>query len=232
MPELLAMGFETKQRVIRTPSFLPRVVTQTSALLVAIERQHHRIQIEEDTRRGRGQSEKLLAQLIVQAHQLTNGLRRKSLQESPQCGLVGKALQPQQRQKRTVVLKNLGLIDAAQSGHERIQQSQDQVARLIFPEPLRDLQTILQPPAQAEPVAKSLDQHHPAEVSQAVVGEGKTQSFQAFWHDPKTKIPTLETDSQTYLLGRFVKMMKSSTTTRKKQGILDQITESSRIFEV
>src|SRR6266511_2607887 len=104
-----------------------------------------------------GQAEQLRAQLIVQAGHLPDRLGGKSAQESAQGRLVGKCLQPSQRKKQTVVAQHLRFAEPWQSRNEDVEEKQNQISRVVSGPPWRRLKNPLQPPTQAQPVAKALN---------------------------------------------------------------------------
>ena len=73
----------------------------------------------------------------MQGDQLADDLGGEALEESPQGSLIGKAREPQQGEKGSVVLQNLGLVDASQARHDGVQESQNQIAGKIVGMPLR-----------------------------------------------------------------------------------------------
>ena len=62
---------------------------------------------------------------------------------------------------------------------------------------------------QAQAVAKTMNQHHAAEVSKLGVVEAKTQCSQAFWHDRRIGIAGFGAMTQSSLLGYFVSKGKN-----------------------
>ena len=65
MPELLQMGFEAKERMIRSAAVFLGVVTYFGKLVFSIDREDDRIQIEDQGGSGFGQSKQLGSELIV-----------------------------------------------------------------------------------------------------------------------------------------------------------------------
>src|ERR1039457_1540631 len=115
MPELLPLTFETENWVIGRPTFGFGVIPQARSLLLAVESQDDRIQMELQRTSRLGKGKQLGAQLIVQARQLANGLGRQPLEKAAQARLIGTLFEPQQGQKETIILKLVGLVDALQT---------------------------------------------------------------------------------------------------------------------
>src|SRR5882724_12638003 len=130
VPELLPLGFEAQQRMIRAAAPLFGVVTQASALLLSVNGKHHTVQIEDQRRAGLGQTEQPLAQSVVQPYQLADRLRFYALQKTTQRRGIRKAIQTQQRKERTIVLQNFGPADPSKSGDQNIEHRQEQVGWL------------------------------------------------------------------------------------------------------
>src|SRR2546423_6371973 len=180
MPELLTMSFKTENGMIGGTPLLPGIVTFAGALLFAIKRQHNRIQMKLQLAARCRRSKQFAAQPIMQAHHLSNRRRGHAFEKTAKSALIGKTLQSDQRKKQSVVLQNLGFIDALNSGNQDEEQSDDHVLRAII-EPTRScLEDALEPTTQAQLVTKSLNQEQSAEMSQRIAFERKLQFLQAF----------------------------------------------------
>ena len=191
MPEFLPMRFEAKQGMIRPASFLFGIVSNPSSLLLAVNRDHHRIDVEGQTRGLLGQFPQISPQTVVQSGQLPNRLRTQSFQKYSQCRLIREALQSQNLQKKSVVLQYLGLVDALESHDDRIQQSQDQFGRMVLGLMGRiiPIQTLLDLFLEADLFAKTMNQGHPAKMSQMGFLEEKFDFSQSFGHGTQTILP-------------------------------------------
>ena len=155
---------------------------------MAVNRNHHRIDIEGQTGGLLGQFPQIRSQTVVHSGQLPNRLRTQSLQESAQGRLIWKPLQSQHRQEGTVVLQNLGLVDALEPHDNRIQQSQNQLGRMIlrWMAGIMPLQTLLDSFLEADPFAKTVNQGHSTEVSQMGPLEEKLNIAGSFGHGTQT----------------------------------------------
>jgi hypothetical protein len=136
-----------------------------------------------------GQGEQIGAQAVVKTYQLSNGFGRKALQEPAQGALVGKSLHPQHLQKSAVVLKDVGLVDAAQPHNDCEEQGHNQFGWVIGRSSLQ----LVHMPAQPQPFAKSLDQPHSTEVCKVRFLERETEFLGSSGHP-----------AQSTLLGAFV----------------------------
>jgi len=94
--------------------------------------------------------------------------------------LIWEFLQSDQRQEQSIILENLGPIDALEAGDQHIEERHDYVLWAIIDPTGRGLQDALKAPAQAKLVTKSLNQKQAAEVRQGVAVERKIQCLQAF----------------------------------------------------
>jgi hypothetical protein len=164
MPELLKMGLEAQQGMVGAPAPFFGIVAYLGKLGLALDREDYGIQIEDQRGSGCGQREQLGAKLVVKSHQLTNCPGREPFEKPSQRGLIGKSGESQQGEKDPVVLQDLGLVDPSQSGHDGIEQSQDQIGGEILGAAWRDPDILLNPPAESELVAKSLEKYHATEV--------------------------------------------------------------------
>lgn len=144
MPEFLKMGLEAQQRMIGSSAPFLGVVAHFGELGLSVNRQHHGIQIEDQRGPGFGQEKQPCAELIVQGNELADRLGREPLEESSQGGLIGKPGQTQQGEKGAIVLQDLGLVDAAQTCHDRIEKRQDHIGRKIVRIAVRNLDAFLE----------------------------------------------------------------------------------------
>lgn len=122
MPELLKMGFEAEQGMIRTSSWLFGIVSDLGPLVFSIDDQDDRVEIERQAGTRFGKMKQLLSELIVNHDYLTDRFGRESFEESPEGGLIGKSGKPKKIQKGSVVLKNLGLVDSPQTSNDDVDE--------------------------------------------------------------------------------------------------------------
>jgi hypothetical protein len=193
MPELLETGFEAKQGMVGPAAWLLGVVSHPSAFGPTVDNEDRGVHIEDKRIAMMGQGEQIGAQAVVKTYQLSNAFGRKALQEPAQGALVGESLQPKHFQESAVVLKDVGLVDAAQSHNDREEQGHDQLGRVIGRSSLQLVHMLLKKPAQLQPFAKSLDQPHSAEVRKVRFLEGETKFSGPSGHP-----------AQSTLLGAFV----------------------------
>jgi len=113
MPEFLQVGFEAQEGMVGSAAVLFRVVPHFGKLGFSIDREHDRVQIEDQRGSGFGQSKQLGSELIVQGDELANGFWGEPFEESPKRGLVGKPRETQQGKEDPVVLQDFGLVDSS-----------------------------------------------------------------------------------------------------------------------
>lgn len=123
MPEFLKMGLEAEQGMVGTPSPFLGIVADLGKLGFAIESQDYGIQVEDETGSGLGESKEYGSKLIVQSHQLADGLGGKSFEKAAQSRLIGEFRESQQREEGSVVLQDLGLVDSSQASDDHIKES-------------------------------------------------------------------------------------------------------------
>src|SRR5882724_11806759 len=127
-------------------------------------------------------SKQLCPQSVMQPNHLSNGRRWNTPKKTAERCLIRKLLQSDQRQKQSIVLENLGLVDALDAGDQYIEERHDEVLGTIVDPVGRGFENALEPATQAELVTKSLNQEQPTEMRQGVALERKLQCLQAFRH--------------------------------------------------
>ena len=105
---------------------------------------------------------------------MADRLGRKPFKKSPQGRLIGKPGKSQQGEKGAIVLQYLGLVDTAQTCHDRIEKSQDHIGRKIVGIALRNFDIILDDPSESKLVAKTLKKYHSTEVGEMGIDEHET----------------------------------------------------------
>jgi hypothetical protein len=188
VPEFLAMRLETKQRMITSASWLPGVVADARALLPAVNGDHHRIDVEDQTGSFVRYLPEIGSEAVVQSYPLTNRLWAQALQKPSQSRLIGKATQPQNVQKESVVLQDLGFVDALHPHDDRVEQRQSQLGAMILGlfVTIVSVQTLLNSLLQNNLLAKTVNQSHSAKVRQVGSLEEKSNISGAFWHGTQT----------------------------------------------
>jgi len=128
LPTILAPSFETQQRKVRwTPAFLG-VVAHLGSLLMAVDRQHRAVQIEDGPRRS---SHHRRSPRVVQSDQGISSSASQPQQEASQAGGLGIARQARQGMKHTVVAQRFGRLDASQTQDEWIKQRFQRLADTV-----------------------------------------------------------------------------------------------------
>lgn len=163
------------------------MVSHAGSLLFPVNGDDIRIQIEDQRGPCRGQGKQIGSQAVVEPNQLANRLGREAFQESSQSRLIGETRKSQHLQEGSVVLQDFGLVDAAQSHHDGIDQSQNQFGRMVI------LVSLIEPNIFLQEFFES-GLLHPTEVSNMGFVEGKTDFWGTFWHN-----------AQNALLGSFVR---------------------------
>src|SRR6266853_167506 len=168
VPKLLAVSFKAQNRMIGRPPHFLWVVTQARPLLLAIERENHRVQVENQARAPIRKAEQLCPHWIMQLGNLPDGFGREAAQKAAQRGLVGKPLQSNQRTKQSVVLKDLGFIDAWKASDQNIEKHQNEIRWMIVDPAGSASENTFQSAAQTQLVTKTLDKEQTSEVSKRV----------------------------------------------------------------
>ncbi len=100
-----------------------------------------------------------------------NDLRIDSFEESAQTAGIGKLPYADDLLKSTVALKNFRFAEAVDSGHQSIEDSQDQLDRVIITGSLRERDLFLQIPFDSEFLAKLMNKEDAPKVSQIVLSQ-------------------------------------------------------------
>jgi hypothetical protein len=188
MPEFLTIGFEAKQWMIRSSAWFLGIVPDLRSFLFPVNRDDHRIQIEDQTCRFAWQSEQVGPQAVLKPDQLSDGLRTQSFQKSSQCGLIRKTVQAKNLQKKSIVLQDFGLVDPLHPHDNCIKQSEDQFGRMILGSILEtmSLQTHLDVLLEIDLFAKTMNQQHSSKVRQMTFSEENTYIPGSFGHGMQT----------------------------------------------
>lgn len=182
VPEFLEMGLEAEQGMIRASSRFLGIVAHTGPLLFAVDHDHHRIYIEDERGPAGRQTKKINSQAVVQPNQLSDGFGRQTLQKATQGTLIGKGMEPQHLEKRSIVLEDLGLVDSPKSHDDRKDQSHHDFGWAVQTVPTQYTDVLLNQPAKPQLVAKTLDQPHSTEVSYVGFVEGNMDFSGSLWH--------------------------------------------------
>jgi len=188
MPEFLAMRFETEERMIGSSSWLLGIVANSSTLLLAVNSNYYRIQIENQAGAFVGQTPKVSSQAVVKPRQLANRLRIQSFQKPAQSCLIRKTTQSQNLQEETVVLQDFGLVDTFQSHNNGVQQCQNQLGRMIFLVLRRKADRFLQKLFESKLLAKTVNQEHSTVMRQMAASEENFDFAMSFWHNTQTSL--------------------------------------------
>src|SRR5207249_1754298 len=178
------------------------------------------------------QGKQLGSQVVVEGHQLTNDLGRHPIQEAAQRGLVGKTRKAEQGKEGSVVLQDVGFVDASQARHDRIEEGQNEIRGMVVGIALGYAYPLLQQTAKSELVAKTLQQYHSPEVSQMSLAKGKTQCSQGLGHVGRTIARGFSPCTQTPLKVNFVCRAIYSPRSAKILCLAKILVPSSRFIEV
>ncbi len=182
-PSIPAVSLETNQGMITGPSGFFGIVSYLGLFdFPAENRKNCRIQIEDETRAWFGKGKHLFAQEVVDTHDSFQFFRGNTFQEFPQGGRLGKIFQTQKAFETTVVLKNLGVVDALDSGDHTVNQRQYHFCGLIQAGLPLPWNIPLQETPQIQFSAKPLKKQHTGEVRQTCFPEGELDISDAFGH--------------------------------------------------
>ena len=171
MPEISGLPFEAHQGMVRGAAPLARIVAQARFLLVPVQGQHRRVQVEQHAAQLLGTLTQLREQAIVQPAELGQPAQREAAEESAQRSRIRIGGQPDERLEDAVPAQQLGRFETPQAEDDWIQERQQHFRDGVTIVALRESHSIAKALAQAQPVEESMEQKHPTIPSQAVACE-------------------------------------------------------------
>jgi hypothetical protein len=136
VPEVLGSAFEAQQRVIRRPPPLDWVVADPGLLLLTIDDEHGRVDIEDQPRRRMRMGRHALEEAVVEPAQLRQYRRGYAQQDAAERGGVGIVGQPGQVLKHAVLPQQVRRFDPLQTEDHGVQQGQQHLADAVGIVPL------------------------------------------------------------------------------------------------
>jgi len=183
MPAIPASAFETNQWMITRTSGLFGIVSDFGFFdLPAEHRQNGGIEIEDQAAGISSELPNSLAQRVVNAYQPIELLRADALEEFSQGGRAGKAFEPQQTLKVTVVSQNARVGEPLHASDHRVDHGQYQFCWMIAQAAAIPANLPLQQPFDIEFSTKLLEQEHPAVMRQGGIVEGDFDISDTFAH--------------------------------------------------
>ena len=182
MPEVLAPALETQQRVIRRPTAFERVVADLGLLLLAIEDEHGRVDIENQPRRRVRSCRHACQEAIVQRAQLGECRRCHAQQESPQRGGIRIGVQPREVLEHAVLPQQLGRLDPFQPEDHRVEQGEQRLADAVAVVALLQPDHLPEGSLETDPAEEPMDEVGSAVVSERADPELECQISRAFGH--------------------------------------------------
>ncbi len=114
VPEVPGLPLETDQRMVRGPAALPRVVAAARLLLMSVQGQDRRVQIEQRAPQRPRALTQSGEQAIVQTAEPGQSTDGEAPEKAPQRRRIGISGQPRERLEDTVALQQLGRLDPPQ----------------------------------------------------------------------------------------------------------------------
>lgn len=182
IPEVFALPLEAQQRMIRRPPMFDRIVADLRSLLLAVEDQHCRVDIENQPRRAFWLYRHERQKSIVQAAQLRQRARGGPQQKTAQGGGIGISLQAGQVLEDTIVPEQLSSLDPSQAKNHRIQESEEQFATTVAIVALRHFDLLPERSFHPDSCQKPMQEVHTAIVGQALRTEHDPQFPWPFSH--------------------------------------------------
>lgn len=157
MPEFLQVGFETEKGMIGTPPRFLGIVSNRRFLGLPVNNDDNRVYIEGQAVTLLRPCKQVVPQAVVKPHHLPNLPWCQTLEKTTECRLVRKMFEPQHFQEGSVVLQDLGLVDTPQPHDDGVDQSQDELRRMIAFVSTFDPNVLLKQLLQAQLAAKTLN---------------------------------------------------------------------------
>lgn len=192
MPEVLRLSFETKQRVIRWPSMLDRVVANLRLFLFSVDHKDCGIHVEDKTPGWMGLADHLCQEPIVKLAQLGQGLGCHAQQESSEGAGIGIGRQSAQISKDPIGLQQLRGLDAFEAEDDGIENRQQQLAHTVAIVALAQTDVHCHCIFETDASQKTVQQIDATVMRQALAAEGNSEFSGSSWHY-----------SEPYLLGSF-----------------------------
>ncbi len=138
MPEVLRLPFETKQRMIRWPSPLDRVVTHFSLFLSSVEHKDRGIHVEDNTPGRMGLGDHLCQEPIMELAQPGQGLGCHAQQESSEGSRIGISGQSAQVAEDPIGVQEIRGLDSFEPKDHGIEDGKNHFADTVAVVPLRE----------------------------------------------------------------------------------------------
>jgi len=182
VPEVSALAFKAQERMVGRSSALDGVVTDPSLLLLAVDDEHGRVDVQDESRWDSPMDREAVKKTVVQSAQPREDGRGDAQQEAPQGGCIGIAWQSSEILKDAILAEQLGCLDAVEPEENGIEQRQkhlaDAVAVVALMESNIGGQRVLEPDPRQEAV-----QHIDAAVTRQRAGAKRnSKSTRALGH--------------------------------------------------
>ena len=127
-PDIPGFAFEAKERLIRRTTSLFGVEPDASSLLLAIDRDHVGIQVEDHGGKRVGFHEELSSESVVERLKGTQAARAEAFQKSSEGGWIWEGRKIGQILEDPILLQEDVGFDPSQSENDRIKNREDGVA--------------------------------------------------------------------------------------------------------
>ena len=171
VPKVPGLPLEADQRMVRGPAALPRIVASTRLLLMAVQGQDRRVQIEQHPPQRPRALTQLGEQAVVQAPEPGQSANGEALEKTPQRRGIGICRQPCERLEDAVALQQLGGLDPSQPQDDWVEQREQHLGNRISVVALGKANLLVETLAQMQALEKAVEQKHAAIPRQMVAGE-------------------------------------------------------------
>jgi hypothetical protein len=173
VPAILGLALEAYQGMIRGTAALARVVADACLLLMSVEGQHGRIQVEQDSPQWLRALTHLRQKIIVKSAELEHAAQTKTSEEPAQRGRIRIGRQTRKCLEDTISTQQLGRLDPAQSQDDGIQQSKKHLGSGVGIVALGET-NVLEVPTHTQSLEEAVDQVDATEPREVVACEHDT----------------------------------------------------------
>ena len=166
MPEVLGLPLEAEQRVIRRAAPLDRVLADPRLLLLAVDDQDGRVDIEDEPERWLRVRRHTVKQAIVQGAHLWESPGSQAKKEPAQRGGFGIARQSREVLEDPILPQQLRCLDPFEPQDHRVQERQEHLSDAVPVVPLGESRRLRQQLPEPESAEEAMKQVRPAIVGQ------------------------------------------------------------------
>lgn len=172
LPEISGLPLEADEGMIRGSAALARIVPNMRSLLMPVQGQHRRVQIEQHAPQWPGPLTQSGEQAIVQATQLGQSPDGEASEEPSQRSGIGIGRQPRECLEDPIVAEQLGRLDAFQPEDDRVQQGEQHLGDAVRVVSLREPHLGVEALTHMQVVEEAVEEKNTTIPRQVIAGKG------------------------------------------------------------